>query len=119
MDRAQQDLLEEHLKYELDMFDATYLLMFSGELKKGFIANTVIESFWTHARNLNEFFTIAAGQGRACRAASTAGWQGRWDGPTTAPTAMRRWRRRRNGRRHVRGSRERGQLGRRPRVPER
>jgi hypothetical protein len=56
-------MLKEHLKYEFDMLDEAYRFLFDGnsdrhdeDRKKPFIRNAVIESFWTHARNLNEFF---------------------------------------------------------------
>jgi len=59
-------LFEEHLPYELDMFDEAAKFLMSDEFAKldreknkgdWFRANAAIEAFWTHARTLKEFYT--------------------------------------------------------------
>jgi hypothetical protein len=59
-------LFEEHLPYELDMFDEAAKFLMSDDFKKldrennkddWFRANAAIEALWTHARTLEEFFT--------------------------------------------------------------
>jgi hypothetical protein len=61
-------LLDEHLRYELDMFDEAARFLMSEQFKKldrentnnrddWFRANAAIETFRTHARTLREFFT--------------------------------------------------------------
>jgi hypothetical protein len=58
MDAAKEQLLKIDLSYELDMFEGAYARLASNAPdapKPGFERNAVIESFWTHARNLNEF----------------------------------------------------------------
>ncbi|MGE0036768.1 MAG: hypothetical protein AB7S93_14110 [Xanthobacteraceae bacterium] len=66
MERAEIDLLKEHLPYELDMLDNAVCFMNSPEFAKlgessdkldQFKKNAAIESFWTHARNLIEFLS--------------------------------------------------------------
>ena len=55
----QQLLLEfftEHLPYEINMLRATYALLQTGGLLGPIVANTLIESFCVHTRNLIEFF---------------------------------------------------------------
>jgi hypothetical protein len=58
-------VFEEHLPYELDMFDEAAKFIMSKEFAKldrknnkndWFRANAAIEAFWTHARTLQEFF---------------------------------------------------------------
>ena len=48
------ELLHHHLKYEMDMLNATYSRI--GKVSDPVIANAVIESFGLHARALMEFF---------------------------------------------------------------
>jgi len=61
-------LLDEHLRYEVDMFDEAAKFLMSEQFAKldrentnnrddWFRANAAIETFWTHARTLREFFT--------------------------------------------------------------
>jgi hypothetical protein len=61
-------LFEEHLAYELNMFDEAAKFLMSEEFSKldrqnnkddWFRANAAIEAFWTHARTLQEFFRKA------------------------------------------------------------
>jgi hypothetical protein len=62
-------LLRQHLPYELNMLEHTFRLLHSsdGYAKKlrenTVVANALIESFWTHARNLIEFFNQTKGDG--------------------------------------------------------
>ena len=58
-------LFEEHLPYELDMFEEAAKFLMSEEFAKldrennkddWFRANAAIEAFWTYARTLREFF---------------------------------------------------------------
>jgi hypothetical protein len=57
---AHRRLLEEHLPYELGMFEWSYAALhdpgFAAFGRHMLIKNLAIESFWTHARNLVEFF---------------------------------------------------------------
>jgi hypothetical protein len=59
-------LLRRHLPYELDMLEHTFRLLHSSDdhaqnLRKDIVvANALLESFWTHARNLIEFFNKKA-----------------------------------------------------------
>ena len=57
-------LFDEHLPYELDMFDEAAKFLMSDEFAKldrmnnkddWFRANAAVEAFWTHARTLQEF----------------------------------------------------------------
>jgi hypothetical protein len=59
-------LFEEHLPYELDMFEEAAKFLMSKEFANlnrknnkddWFRANAAIEAFWTHARTLEKFFT--------------------------------------------------------------
>jgi hypothetical protein len=49
-------LLCKHLPYELDMLEQT-LARLQANANDTVVSNALIESFWTHARNLIEFFT--------------------------------------------------------------
>ena len=54
------DMLSEHLPYEIDMFEFAYSRLCSNfpDTPAGrFEKNSLIECFWLHARNLNEFLT--------------------------------------------------------------
>jgi hypothetical protein len=61
-----KNLFEEHLPYELDMFEEAAKFLMSGAFAKldrnnskddWFRANAAVEAFWTHARTLKEFLT--------------------------------------------------------------
>jgi hypothetical protein len=58
--REEKEILEEHLPYELDMFEDAFLWLnadeYTEQRKENFLKNAAIESFWVHARNLIEFF---------------------------------------------------------------
>jgi hypothetical protein len=62
-------LLRKHLPYELAMLELTFRLLHSpdDEAKKirehRVVSNALVESFWTHARNLIEFFNQLKGDG--------------------------------------------------------
>jgi hypothetical protein len=49
-------LLAKHLPYELDMLDQTLARLLKNQ-DEPVVRNALIESFWTHVRNLVEFFT--------------------------------------------------------------
>jgi hypothetical protein len=49
-------LLVRHLPYELDMLEQTLVRLLDGKVTDRVLQNALIESFWTHARNLIEFF---------------------------------------------------------------
>ena len=57
--------LKEHLPYELDMLEGSFVRLYSTEfadqLKDTVIKNALIEAFWTHARNLVEYFMHSKG----------------------------------------------------------
>ena len=53
-DQDQIDVLKEHLPYELDMLELAFILL---PLETDvFRRNSLLETFWLHARNLLEFF---------------------------------------------------------------
>jgi hypothetical protein len=62
-------LLRKHLPYEFDMLEHTFRLLHSSDdhAKKiredTVVSNALVESFWTHARNLIEFFNQEKGDG--------------------------------------------------------
>jgi hypothetical protein len=62
-------LLRKHLPYELDMLEHTFHLLHSSDdypkkiREDRVVSNALIESFWTHARNLIEFFNQNKGDG--------------------------------------------------------
>jgi hypothetical protein len=55
-------LLFRHLPYELDMLEQT-LARLLANANAPVVSNALIESFWTHARNLIEFFNQPKGDG--------------------------------------------------------
>jgi hypothetical protein len=58
MEATVEAVLKEHLPYELDMLEQSFLRLHSegaDELDK-LIKNALVETFWVHARNLFEFF---------------------------------------------------------------
>jgi hypothetical protein len=75
-------LLRRHLPYELNMLEHTFRLLHSsqdyakGLRSDGVVANALIESFWTHARNLIEFFN----QGKSDGSTGVASAQDMTDG---------------------------------------
>jgi hypothetical protein len=63
MDEPAKQILKQHLTYEIDMLEEALVFILCSnnpeydlERRNDFIRNAVIEAFWTHARNLNEFF---------------------------------------------------------------
>ncbi|MBA5775988.1 hypothetical protein H2509_02570 [Stappia sp. F7233] len=63
MDEMKAKLLKEHLPYEHDMLDAAYAFITSDkrnddakDREQWFLRNAAIVAFWTHARNLIEFY---------------------------------------------------------------
>jgi hypothetical protein len=62
-------LLQKHLPYEFDMLELTFHLLHSSDDQANetredrVVSNALIESFWTHARNLIEFFNKPRGDG--------------------------------------------------------
>ena len=68
MDLAAEKILTEHLPYQLEhalgrapVFVFQQSKHHKGQGQKISLLNTVIELFWTHARNLNEFFDEKTG----------------------------------------------------------
>lgn len=66
MEDRKKQLFDEHLPYELEMFEEAARFLMSDECAKldrennkddWFRANAAVEAFWTHARTLKEFFT--------------------------------------------------------------
>jgi hypothetical protein len=55
MDAAKEQILKIDLCYELDMFEGAYARFANAPKEADFAHNLVVEAFWTHARNLNEF----------------------------------------------------------------
>jgi hypothetical protein len=72
MDQPKQDMLTEHLPYELDMLERAYSFLhdpkFLDARTDSFMRNATIEVFWAHVRNLNEFFRYPAGRDHASAA---------------------------------------------------
>jgi hypothetical protein len=50
------DLIAEHIPYEVIMMRETYDLLFAGAHPEGIVRNALIESFAIHARALTDFF---------------------------------------------------------------
>lgn len=59
MAQNDSELLHHHLKYEMDMLNATFSRI--GIIDDPVVANAIIESFCMHARALMEFFEKARG----------------------------------------------------------
>jgi hypothetical protein len=61
MDPITVSILTQHLPYELDTFEQSYVFLHSDEYaelrRRPFLKNAAIEVFWLHARNLMEFLT--------------------------------------------------------------
>jgi hypothetical protein len=66
MEDRKKQLFDEHLPYELEMFEEAARFLMSDECARldrennkddWFRANAAVEAFWTHARTLKEFFT--------------------------------------------------------------
>jgi hypothetical protein len=49
-----RDMLREHIPYEADMLNGTYMLL-AGGIKDPVTRNAIIESFCIHCRNLINF----------------------------------------------------------------
>ena len=56
MTTSEQELIGEHLDYEIKMLHETRKALRGEPVPTGIIANALMESFCIHARNLNEFF---------------------------------------------------------------
>ena len=56
MTTREQELIGEHLDYEIKMLHETRKALMRKPVPTGIIANALMESFCIHARNLNEFF---------------------------------------------------------------
>jgi hypothetical protein len=61
-------LLRKDLPYEINMLEHTFRLLSSDDYAKNLrkytvVANALVELFWTHARNLIEFFNKGRGDG--------------------------------------------------------
>jgi hypothetical protein len=56
MTTREQELIGEHLDYEIKMLHETRKALMGEPVPTGIIANALMESFAIHARNLNEFF---------------------------------------------------------------
>ena len=52
----QEELLGEHLLYEIQMLHETRKALNGERVSDQIITNALMESFCVHARNLNEFF---------------------------------------------------------------
>lgn len=52
----EEELIGEHLDYEIKMLHETRKALRGEPVPTGIIANALMESFCIHARNLNEFF---------------------------------------------------------------
>jgi hypothetical protein len=67
VDPTQTTALTQHLPYELDMLEETFVRLnsdkFSDQRKDVITKNAWIEAFWTHASNLVEFLNQPPGNG--------------------------------------------------------
>jgi hypothetical protein len=71
MDAMPKELIKEHIFYEVWMLGSTRGKLLKGDHEDRKISNALIESFWVHARNLNEFF-LETGKGDTLKASEFA-----------------------------------------------
>jgi hypothetical protein len=68
----EEELLGEHLGYEIKMLHEMRKALRGEPISKRMIANAVMESFCLHARNLNEFFLETSNRPDTLKASSFA-----------------------------------------------
>lgn len=71
MEAPKVALLIDHFPYEIMMLDATVALLSVGDFHPH-LRNMAIESFWPHARNLVEFFTLRPNVSETCSGVASA-----------------------------------------------